>query len=750
MQNYLIKMYHWYNKWKSVFTNFLNEIWKTLEWNEFIFWLNYNKWEYFYSLSCKDEVYSPIESKFYTQFNDFQIIKDDKDIFGYNTEKVVVWEISLENWWFFPFKVDESEWTDFVFNLFRSFENFDVTNDKFWLFIEIEPLDEEWVWFYFISRIQFFFFKIFLSLTFFRYLFNYKTQKDWKTSGYEYFRNKLHKELFKTKIYILAQSSSKEMAISRIKSIFNNFLVFKNYPLNNFKLNIHRNILSLDQFIKWKAPFSKLILSSEEITSFYHFPQNPKSETSLLKVTARKLALPIWVPTLNYKTLANWEIVPECSLDGINVIWISDYRSIRVPVWIYDEDRLRHTYVIWKTWVWKSKFLASLFINDIKSGKWLWIIDPHWDLFEEALMNIPESRKNDVIIFDPTDEKFPFCMNPLDIKWNESKQVMAKWFIDIFKKFFWANWNPKLEHVLRMIFLALLDKKWSTIFDIIRALTNKDFRYEMIEAIEDDVVKNFWTNEFAWWSQQFNTEAIMPILNKVWQLLSIDMIKNIFVSKENKLDFKQMMDEWKILLVKLPKWKLQEEIMWFLWAMLITKIFQTSMSRQSEDKNNRRPFFLYVDEFQNFATDTFNEILAEARKYWLWLTVAHQYIKQIPPKISESLFWNVWTLVSFRISSEDALYMKQHFDPFIDTYDLANLSQREFYAKMIVKWQVKDPFSLRALFIEDPKVDKAFVENLYQISRSKYSRPLEEAKKIEQTEHKDVLQKIEEFSEPII
>ncbi|EKE26559.1 MAG: hypothetical protein ACD_4C00242G0001 [uncultured bacterium (gcode 4)] len=743
-------MYHWYNKWKSVFKNFLNEIGKTLEWHKFVFWLNYSKWEYFYSISCNTESYSSIESKFYTSFNDFQIIKDDKKIFDYKVENVVVWELSLENNWFFPIKVDTTENTDFIFNLFRSFENFDVINDKFWVFIEAKPVNEEWIWFYFKSRFQFFFFKIFLSLTFFKYLFNFKTEKDWKTAWYKYFQEKLHKELFETKIYIMAQSTSKEIAISRIRAIYNNFLVFKNYPLNHFKLKIKYNTLSLDPYISWNAPLKKLILSSEEITSFYHFPQNPKSETSLLKVTARKLSLPIWIPTINYSTLPNLEISPTDVPKDMNVLWVSDYRSIKIPVWIYDEDRLRHTYVIWKTWVWKSKFLASLFISDIQQWKWLWIIDPHWDLFEEALMNIPESRKKDVIIFDPTDEKFPFCMNPLDIKSNESKQVLAKWFIDIFKKFFWSNWNPKLEHVLRMIFLALLDKPGSTIFDIIRALTNKDFRYEMIEAINDDVVKNFWTNEFAWWSQQFNTEAIMPILNKVWQLLSIDMIKNIFVSKENKLDFKEMMDEGKIFLVKLPKWKLQEEIMWFLWAMLITKIFQTSMSRQSEDKNNRRPFFLYVDEFQNFATDTFNEILAEARKYWLGLTVAHQYIKQIPTKISESLFWNVWTLVSFRISSEDAAYMKQHFDPFIDTYDLANLSQREFYAKMIVKWQVKDPFSLKTLYIADPQINKNFVEQLYTISRNKYSRPLEEAKKIQQEQQKDVIAKIEEFSEPII
>lgn len=389
-------------------------------------------------------------------------------------------------------------------------------------------------------------------------------------------------------------------------------------------------------------------------------------------------------------------------------------------------------------------------IDDIKQGKGIWVIDPHGDLIEEIMSHIPKSRIKDVIIFDPTDEEFPFCFNPLDVKRTESKQVLAKGFIDIFKKFFWANWNPKLEHVLRMIFLALLDKPKSTLFDIIRALTDKDFRYDMIECIDDDVVRNFWTNEFAGWSQQFNTEAIMPILNKVWQLLSIDILKNIFSSSENKLDFREVMDESKILLVKLPKGKLQEEIMWFLGAMFVTKIFQAAMGRQWSAKKDRIPFFLYVDEFQNFATETFNEILSEARKYGLSLAVAHQFIKQIPDNISDALFWNVWTLVSFRISSEDSLYMQQHFDPFLNAYDLANLNQREFYCKLLVKGQVKDPFSLKSVFTPDVDIHPDTVENLYIASRKKYAKSLAQAKKEVTEEQKDVVEKLPVFWEPLI
>lgn len=389
-------------------------------------------------------------------------------------------------------------------------------------------------------------------------------------------------------------------------------------------------------------------------------------------------------------------------------------------------------------------------INDIQQGRGLGIIDPHGDAIEEVMSHIPSHRQQDVIIFDPTDSEYPFCMNPLDIQPDEFKQVLAKGFIDIFKKFFGANWNPKLEHVLRMIFLALLDKKGATLFDIIRALTDKDFRYDMIEHIQDDVIRNFWTNEFAGRSQQFNSEAIMPILNKVGQLLSIDMIKNIFASAENKLDLRKVMDQKKILLIKLPKGKLQEEIMGFLGAMFVTKLFQTAMGRQSVEKSERTPFFLYVDEFQNFATDTFSEILSEARKYGLSLIVAHQFIKQIPANISDALFGNVGTLISFRVSSEDAEYIKQHFQPFLSGYDLANLNMREFYCKLLVKGQVKDPFSLKACRTPDVKVDKQLIEELYRRSRKQYARSLSEAKQVVAEQQQDVMKTIEEFAEPII
>lgn len=749
--SHLIKIYHSFDKGKQSFQDFLDDISKTLSGSKFIIWLHYSKWEIFYSLDTDQSTYPAFESQFYSRFNDFQITTDTKNFRSYDKQKTVVGEIYLDNEGIYPFKIDAENDTDFISNIFRTFENFDIINDKISIYIELKPIENENFLFFIKSRLSHWKLRQKIALQFYKYIFSHTAQKDRKDIWNKYFKTKLRDNLFYVRTYMIAQSENKSLAEGRIKSVFNNFSIFKNYPLNQFMIKIHRNtntLIGLLKANKWQIkPYT---LNTKEISSFFHFPKNPKTETSLLTVKSRKLALPVWVPSFDYTVWTNNEVTATKFPDNINIIWVSDYRSITVPIWIYDEDRLKHMYVVGKTGTGKSKFLLNLMINDIKQGKWIGVIDPHGDAIEEIMSHIPISRREDVIIFDPTDEEFPFCMNPLDVKADESKQILAKWFIDIFKKFFWANRNSKLEHVLRMIFLALLDKPKSTLFDIIRALTDKDFRYDMINTIQDDVVRNFRTNEFAWWSQQFNTEAIMPILNKVGQLLSINIIKNIFASPENKLDLRKVMDEKKILLIKLPKGRLQEEIMGFLWAMFVTKLFQTAVGRQSIDKNERVPFFLYVDEFQNFATDTFNEILSEARKYWLSLSVAHQFIKQIPQNISDALFGNVGTLVSFRVSSEDAEYMKQHFQPFLNGYDFSNLNMREFYCKFLVQWQVKDPFSLKACRTPDISINKENIDNLYSISRSKYSRSLEETKKVIEEKQADVIKTIEDFVEPII
>lgn len=745
MKSYLIKIYHSFSGESGIFRGFLENLEKVLE-EDVFFGLHYAKWETFYSFHAEESSQKSIEGTFYTDFPDFQIVDDTGRLTGYNSDRSVVGIIGLENGWFFPFKEDMD---DFIANIFRAFDGLDPTTDRFSYFIRVRPIHSDDMGFYFRAKWDFWLLRIRLVFSFFRYLFNFKTKSDWKAEGRKFFEEKIKHDLFRTEIFLIAESRTIQEARSNVEAVFHNFSVFKNFPLNAFTLKIES--YGFTGYLP-DCVGRPLFLSPHEVSLLFHFPKSPKLETSLLKVSGRRLAPPIGAPILEYTYDLDKHIVPKVTNDlYLTPIGSSDYRSITVPIGAYDEDRLRHLYVIGQTGVGKSKFLINLMIEDIQKGKGICMIDPHGDTFEELIMHIPPSRKDDVIIFDPTDEKYPFCFNPLDIRSTESKQILAKGFIDIFKKFFGANWNPKLEHVLRMIFLALLDKKGSTLFDIIRALTDKDFRYTMIEVIEDDVVRNFWTNEFAGWSQQFNSEAIMPILNKVGQLLSVDMLRNIFASTENKLDFREVMDSGKILLIKLPKWQLQEEIMGFLGAMFITKIFQAAMGRQSVAKEARRPFFLYVDEFQNFATETFGEILSEARKYGLGLTVAHQYLRQIPPYLSNALFGNVGTLTAFRVSTDDAGILEQHFAPYVGAYDLANLNAQEFYCRMLIKGQIKPPFSLRTLYIQDVSINPGIIKGFYDLSRAKYSRSLAEAKKVIKEEQKDVVKAIEEnFGEPIL
>ncbi len=745
----LIRIYHGALCTREKFRSFLEWLAKLLEHEKFTFGLSYRKWEFAYSLSGNDTVMKTFESKLYTEFGDFQLIHDTMGIDSFDPSKSVMASIYLKNGWYFPFaEHSDNDESDFMNKFFRSFDTLNPGTDKVSFFISLEPFEPKWLLFFVSTFWKVMIFRLKLLFTFYKYIFDKRAEKGWKSKGFHFYHEKLSEELFHTKLMIVVESDTMSSSRRIAEGFFHNFALFKNPPLNEFHHTIHA--LRQSEWIEWIVKQAKcsLIFTPDELSRIYHFPKDPTKETALLKINARKLALPIGMPILPY-TLEKWDIVVEAHDPSLSIFAESDYRSVRVPIGLYDEDRLRHMYVVGKTWVGKSKFLVGQMIDDINYGKGIAVVDPHGDLIEEIMMHIPENRKNDVIIFDPTDEQYPFCFNPLTVETGESKQVLAKGFIDIFKKFFWANWNPKLEHVLRMLFLGLLDVPKSTVFDVIRALTDKDFRYMMIEHVKDDVVRNFWTNEFAGWSQQFNSEAIMPILNKVGQLLSIDMVKNIFVSSENKLNLREIMDNRKILLIKLPKGRLQEEIMGFLGAMLVTKIYQTAMGRTGTDKNGRIPFFLYIDEFQNFATETFSEILSEARKYALGLIVAHQFLRQIPESISHALFGNVGTLVSFRISAEDAREMANHYDPYVWAYDLANLWVREAYAKMLVKWQVRDPLSIRTRFVADVAIDPTYIASLYAISRKKYSRSLAEARQAV-VEEKVTLSKLEEFGAPIL
>ena len=341
---------------------------------------------------------------------------------------------------------------------------------------------------------------------------------------------------------------------------------------------------------------------------------------------------------------------------------------------------------------------------------------------------IPKERVKDVVIFDPADSDFPISFNPLEKVPAPLKMRVTIGFLEIFKKLFGTNWTERLEHVLRYTVLALLDSPNTTVLSILKMLSDKNYRQYIVKNIEDAVVKNFWVNEFAGWSEKFDSEAITPLLNKVGQFVATNMLRNIVGQPENKVNFREIMDSGKILLMKVSKGMLGEENAGLLGAMAITKLYQAAMSRADTREDERRDFYFYVDEFHNFATDTFDEILSEARKYRLNLTLAHQFMGQLSPRIRKTIFGNVGAMISFRVGAEDAAILAEEYAPIFAPKDILNLGVRELYCKIPIRGEITQAFSGRTLPMNFPTQD--FSRDCIEFSRKHYCRPITEVEKI--------------------
>lgn len=456
------------------------------------------------------------------------------------------------------------------------------------------------------------------------------------------------------------------------------------------------------------------LLSTRELATIFHLP-NEQEVPNLIHVLSKKCEPPADLP-VNRKD------------HDISFFGATNFHGKKTPFGIRRSDRRRHLYTVGKSGSGKSKLLELLILNDIKNGKGVGVLDPHGDLVDNILKVIPENRIKDVVIFDPSDMNFPICFNPLADVPPELKIRVTIGFIEIFKKLFGANWTPRLEHVLRYTTLALLDTPGTTILSILKMLTDKNYRQTIVRNIQDNVVKNFWVNEFAGWSEKFDNEAITPLLNKVGQFVSTNMIRNIVGQPDNRIEFREIMDKDKILLMKVSKGILGEENAALMGALAITKIYQAAMSRADIAEEDRNDWYLYVDEFQNFATDTFDEILSEARKYRLNLTIAHQFLGQLSSKIRTTVFGNVGSMVSFRVGGEDAKILAAEYNPRVSERDIINLGVRDFYCKMSVNGELREAFSGRSLDMKFPT--KSYAPECHEFSRTKYCRPLAEVEEV--------------------
>ncbi|MST04069.1 MAG: DUF87 domain-containing protein [Candidatus Pacebacteria bacterium] len=404
-------------------------------------------------------------------------------------------------------------------------------------------------------------------------------------------------------------------------------------------------------------------------------------------------------------------------------------------------DRRRHVYVIGKSGVGKSKLLELLIRQDISWGYGVCLIDPHGDVMDSILDFIPENRINDVLLLDPSDKDFPVSFNPLKNVDPNLKHQLSQGLIEVMQKQFGANWTPRLEHVFRFTILALLDYPDATMRGMILILTDRAYRQKVIEHITDDMVKRFWATEFADWSEKFDTEAIIPLVNKLGQFLSNPLLRNIFGQSENKVDFEKLMNEQKIILINLSKGKLGEENSSFLGSMFITKIKQAGMARANLKEKDRKDFYLYVDEFHNLVTATFENLLSEARKYGLCLTVAHQYVGQLIPVVQAAVLGNTGCLIIFRIGGEDAVKLQSEMAPIFEVKDMINLGMQEFYIKMTIDGETYDAFSAETLKVL-PAIHNSFRDKIIDSSRKKYAVSISELNKIDSSTIKK--------SEPVI
>jgi len=432
----------------------------------------------------------------------------------------------------------------------------------------------------------------------------------------------------------------------------------------------------------------------------------------------------------------------ECSFIG-RTNYVVALEEKKFVFGILREDRRRHLYIIGKSGVGKSKLLELLIRQDIAYGKGLCLMDPHGDVIEDILKFIPKSRIRDVCLIDPSDRDFPASFNPIANVDPEFKHQLTQGMIEVMEKQFGANWTPRLEHVFRFTTLALLDYPHATMRGMISMLTDRNYRQKVVEYIEDDMVKRFWAIEFADWSEKFDTDAIIPLVNKLGQFLSDPMLRNIFGQQENKIDLTKIMNEEKILLINLSKGKLGEENSSFFGAMFLTKIKQAGMERARMPEEQRKDFYLYVDEFHNLVTETFENLLSEARKYSIDLTMAHQYLGQLLPQVRAAVLGNVGSLIIFRVGGEDANFLEADMSPIFRAKDMINLGKREFYTKMMIEGESYDPFSAETLKVM-PSPHGSYKEAIIAASREQFAISADAAKKLMAEEEATILRSAQE------
>lgn len=521
--------------------------------------------------------------------------------------------------------------------------------------------------------------------------------------------DKSHKLAFETSLRIVYRGNvPRATAQLRLQSIVASYKQFNTTYLNGFEqVRISEDPNLLLQYAGRVIGKRSHILNIEEIATLYHLPHTTVETPFIL-----------WASSQTAEPPANLPIVTPHNQDVVSPIAVANYRGHNTPFGLTRTDRGRHLYILGQTGVGKSGLLELLTISDISSPYGFAVIDPHGDYALSVLRRIPAERANDVIYFNPADMEYPIAFNPMEVVDPKLRTHTVSELIGVLKRMF-DSWGPRLEYILRYSLLALLEYPGATMLDITRILTDKKFRGEVIQYVSDPVVRTFWTVEFAAWNDKFAAEAVAPVLNKVGAFTANPLVRNIIGQPKNSFNIRQIMDERKILIVNLSRGQVGEDNAALLGALLVTKIQMAAMSRADIPADDRIPFYLYVDEFQNFATDSFATILSEARKYALNLTVANQYIAQMNLEVKDAVFGNVGSMIAFRMGADDARGMMRYFEPHFEEYDLVHMHNRHFVISTTIGGEKTPAFSAISLELPAQKTDNTAM--IVNNSRQQYA-----------------------------
>ncbi|MDP3015089.1 MAG: type IV secretion system DNA-binding domain-containing protein [bacterium] len=521
---------------------------------------------------------------------------------------------------------------------------------------------------------------------------------------------KISKPLLSVNLRVLVSSASQYQTDAILESIVGGFSQFSAPRRNELKIIKPRNPKNLIYQFSFREfdDSQSMILNTEELASLFHLPS---SSTEIPKI----------------KWLKSKEAVSPLNLPKSGIlIGETSFRGERKPVYLTEDDRRRHIYIIGQTGTGKSTLMTNMVVDDIKNGKGVAIIDPHGDLIEKILGVIPEERGDDVIIFDPSDIRRPLGMNMLEYDFNkpEEKTFIVNEMFNILDKLYDMKTvgGPMFEQYTKNAILLLMEdaiNELATLMDIPRVFTDVDFRNEKLSRIKNPVVIDFWEKEAAKATGEHSLANMAPyITSKFNNFIANDYVRPIISQTKSAFDFRKVMDEGKILLVNLSKGKIGD-INANLLGMIITgKILMAALSRVDTPEDQRRDFNLYIDEFQNFTTDSISTILSEARKYRLSLIMAHQFIAQLTEKIRDAVFGNVGSIISFRVGPTDAEFLVKQFAPVFNENDLVNIDNFNAYAKILINGQTSKPFNIKTLLPE--KGNKEIGDKIKELSRLKY------------------------------